>query len=149
MSEYGATVAWHLAPDASFDYESFDRSHEWTFAGGEVVQASSSPELFGSTNRVNPDEAVIAATASCHMLTFLSIAAKQRLKVLSYVDRPVGVVEKNEDGRMAITRIDLRPRVVFDSEVEPAALKKLHDAAHRNCFVANSLRAEVVIQPEG
>ncbi|UWN50060.1 hypothetical protein ASALC70_02278 [Alcanivorax sp. ALC70] len=88
MSEYGATVAWHLAPDASFEYENFDRSHEWTFAGGEVVQASASPEFFGSANRVNPDEAVIAATASCHMLTFLSIAAKQHLKVLSYVDRP-------------------------------------------------------------
>lgn len=148
MSEYGATVAWHLAPDASFDYENFDRSHEWTFAGGEVVQASASPEFFGSANRVNPDEAVIAATASCHMLTFLSIAAKQHLKVLSYVDRPQGVVEKNEDGRMAITRIELRPRVVFETDPEPAALKKLHDAAHRNCFVANSLRADVVVQPD-
>ena len=92
MSEYGATVAWHLPPQASFDYETFDRSHEWTFAGGEVVQASGSPEYFGTASRVNPDEAVIAATASCHMLTFLSIAAKQRLRVLSYVDRPHGVV---------------------------------------------------------
>ena len=82
------------------------------------------------------------------MLTFLSIAAKQHLKVLSYVDRPQGVVEKNEDGRMVITRIELRPRVVFETDPEPAALKKLHDAAHRNCFVANSLRAEVVVQPD-
>lgn len=148
MSEYGATVAWHLAPDASFDYETFDRSHEWTFAGGEVVQASGSPEYFGTASRVNPDEAVIAATASCHMLTFLSIAAKQRLKVLSYVDRPRGVVEKNEEGRLAITRIELRPRVVFETDPDAAALKKLHDAAHRNCFVANSLRAEVTVEPD-
>lgn len=148
MSEYGATVAWHLAPDAHFEYETFDRSHEWTFGGGEVVSASASPEYFGSHNRVNPDEAVIAATASCHMLTFLSIAAKQRLKVLSYVDRPVGVVEKNQDGRAAITRIDLRPRAVFETDPDEAALRKLHDAAHRNCIVANSLRAEIIISPE-
>jgi organic hydroperoxide reductase OsmC/OhrA len=148
MSEYGATVAWHLPPNASFDYETFDRSHEWTFAGGEVVQASASPEYFGTASRVNPDEAVIAATASCHMLTFLSIAAKQRLKVLSYVDRPHGVVEKNAEGRLAITRIELHPKVVFEEDVESAALAKLHDSAHRNCFVSASLRADVHIEPQ-
>ncbi|HAD44904.1 OsmC family protein [Alloalcanivorax sp.] len=148
MSEYGATVAWHLPPQASFDYETFDRSHEWTFAGGEVVQASGSPEYFGTASRVNPDEAVIAATASCHMLTFLSIAAKQRLRVLSYVDRPHGVVEKNAEGRFAITRINLRPKVVFEEDVDAAALAKLHESAHRNCFVANSLRSEVTVEPE-
>jgi organic hydroperoxide reductase OsmC/OhrA len=149
MSEYGATVAWHLKPGASFDYEHFNRGHEWTFAGGEVVQASASPEYFGSGNRVNPDEAVIAATASCHMLTFLSIAAKQGHKVLSYIDQPTGTVEKGSDGRLAITRIVLRPRVVFDDGQEPeaAAMDKLHASAHRNCFVANSLKADISIEP--
>ena len=148
MSEYGATVAWHLKPGASFDYEHFNREHEWTFAGGEVVQASASPDYFGSGNRVSPDEAVIAATSSCHMLTFLSVAAKQGLKVLSYIDQPSGTVEKNADGRMAITRIVLRPRVVFDdADMDGPALEKLHDSAHRNCFVANSLNSDVVIEP--
>ncbi|MCG8394847.1 MAG: OsmC family protein [Pseudomonadales bacterium] len=148
MSEYGASVAWHLQPGTPFEYEQFNRDHEWTFAGGEVVQASASPEYYGCSNRVNPDEAVIAATASCHMLTFLSIAAKQGLTVLSYIDQPAGTVEKSGDGHMAITRIVLRPRVVFDGE-EPdgPALEKLHASAHRNCFVANSLKAEIRIEP--
>jgi organic hydroperoxide reductase OsmC/OhrA len=115
-----------------------------------VVQASASPDYFGSGNRVSPDEAVIAATSSCHMLTFLSVAAKQGLKVLSYIDQPVGTVEKAADGQMAITRIVLRPRVVFDDGQEPdtAALDKLHATAHRNCFVANSLKAEIRIEPQ-
>ncbi|MEQ3635264.1 OsmC family protein [Alcanivorax sp.] len=148
MSEYGATVAWHLQRGTSFDYEHFNRDHEWTFAGGEVVSASGSPEFYGCANRVNPDEAVIAATASCHMLTFLSIAAKRGLTVLSYIDQPLGTVDKNGGGRMAITRIVLRPRVVFDGqEPDGPALEKLHESAHRNCFVANSLSADVRIEP--
>ncbi len=148
MSEYGATVAWHLKPDTPFDYETFNRDHEWTLGGGEVVQASASPDFFGSGSKVNPDEAVVAATASCHMLTFLSIAAKRGLKVLSSIDQPSGTGEKNADGRMAITRIVLRPRVVFDdADMDGPALEKLHDSAHRNCFVANSLNSDVVIEP--
>lgn len=149
MSEHSVTIAWHLAPKAAFDYEHFDRSHEWTFAGGEVVQASSSPEYHGAHTKVNPDDAVVAAVSSCHMLTFLSIAAKQRLRVLSYVDRPLGIVEKNAEQRMAITRITLRPRVVFEQDVDDDAMRKLHDSAHRNCFVSNSLRSEVRIEPQG
>lgn len=148
MSEHSVTTAWRLAPNAAFDYEHFDRSHEWTFAGGEVIQASASPEYYGAPSRVNPDDAVVAATSSCHMLTFLSIAAKQGLRVLSYIDRPLGIVEKNEQGRMAITRITLRPRVVFEQDPSDETLHKLHDSAHRNCFVANSLRSEVGIEPQ-
>lgn len=148
MSEYGATVAWHLKPNTPFDYESFNRDHEWTLSGGEVVQASASPDFFGCGNKVNPDEAVVAATSSCHMLTFLAIAAKRGIKVLSYIDRPSGIVEKNEEGRVAITRITLRPKVVFeDADLDAEALQKLHDSAHRNCFVASSLKSEVVIDP--
>ena len=147
MSTFSPTVSWHLKPGEKFDPDSYHRDHEWTFPGGEVVLASASPNFGGSTNRVNPDEAVVAATSSCHMLTFLAIAAKQKMAVLSYIDQPVGVVEKNEDGRMAITRITLKPRVVFEQDIDEAKLQKLHDSAHRNCFVANSLRSEVTIEP--
>ena len=147
MNEYGATVAWHLKPNTPFDYESFNRDHEWTLGEGGRAGVGLA-RLFGQTNRVNPDEAVVAATASCHMLTFLSIAAKRGIKVLSYIDQPSGVVEKNADGRMAITRIVLRPRVVFDeTDLDGPALRKLHDSAHRNCFVANSLTADIVVEP--
>lgn len=148
MSEHTVTIAWHLPPDQAFDYDHFDRSHDWTFAGGEVLQASASPEYHGDVTKVNPDDAVIAAASSCHMLTFLAIAAKQRLKVLSYIDRPVGTLEKNDQGRVAITRVVLRPKVVFEDDLEADALRKLHDSAHRHCFVANSLNSEMVIEPQ-
>lgn len=147
MNQYGATVAWHLAPDATFDYEHFNRNHEWTFAGGEVIQASASPDYFGSNNRVNPDEAVVAATSSCHMLTFLSIAAKKQLKVLSYIDQPQGTVDKNENGAMAMTKIVLRPRVVFEADVSAEEVQAIHDSTLGHCFVANSLKSEIVIEP--
>ncbi|KAF0808350.1 hypothetical protein A6D6_00059 [Alcanivorax xiamenensis] len=149
MTEYTASVAWHLPPGADFQYETFPRDHEWTFAGGEVIQASASPDYHGCHSRVNPDEAVIAATSSCHMLTFLSIAAKKKLRVLSYVDRPQGVVDKNAEGRMSITEVVLHPKVVFDGdEVDEETLRRLHESAHRNCFVANSLKASVSVKPE-
>ena len=89
----------------------------------------------------------MAALSSCHMLTFLAIAAKNRLKVLSYIDRAEGTVDKNEEGRMAITHVVLRPRVVFDGEVDYDQLTRLHEAAHRNCFVANSLNTPIDIEP--
>ena len=148
MSTFSPTVSWHLGREESFTPDTYSRDHEWTFEGGEVVLASTSPMYGGSANRVNPDEAVIAATASCHMLTFLAIAAKQRLVVRTYIDQPEGVVEKNANGRMAITRMVLRPRVVFDGDVDAEKLRKLHDSAHRNCFVANSLLTEVTIEPQ-
>lgn len=148
MSTFSANISWHLLPGEDFEPDSYHRDHEWTFAGGSVQPASASPDFGGNASRVNPDEAVVAATASCHMLTFLAIAAKQRLKVVSYVDHPEGTLDKNDEGRMAITRIRLRPRVVFDGDVSAEKLSRLHDSAHRNCFVANSLRADVSIEPD-
>ena len=147
MSKFTPTVSWHLQQGEEFSESQYSRDHEWTFPGGEVVPASAAPVYGGSMSRVNPDEAVVAALSSCHMLTFLAIAAKNRLKVLSYIDRCEGTVEENEEGRMAITHAVLRPRVVFDSEVDYDQLKRLHDAAHRNCFVANSLNTPVDIEP--
>lgn len=148
MSTFQPTVSWHLQRGVEFDYEHYNRDHEWTFPGGEVIPASASPGYGGSAQRVNPDEAVVAATASCHMLTFLAIAAKARKKVISYIDRPEGTVDKNADGYMAITRIVLRPKVVFEEDVDEATLKRFHESAHRHCFVANSLKTDVSIEPQ-
>ncbi|MGB1220430.1 MAG: OsmC family protein [Alcanivoracaceae bacterium] len=147
MSTFTPTVSWHLQRGVEFDYEHYNRDHEWTFPGGEVVPASASPSYGGTGTRVNPDEAVVASLSSCHMLTFLAIAAKNKLNVLSYVDRPEGTVDKNDEGRMAITHVVLRPRVVFDADVDEAQLKRLHESAHRNCFVANSLVTPIDIEP--
>lgn len=149
MSEHGATVAWQLAAGREFTTESYNRDHTWTFKGGHVVPASSGVAFGGNPDNVNPDEAVIAATGGCHMLTFLAIAAKKKLKVLSYTDHATGTLDKNEEGRTAITQITLRPKVRFadDTPVDDSTLAALHDSAHRNCFVANSLRCPVHIKP--
>ncbi|PKM21440.1 MAG: osmotically inducible protein OsmC [Gammaproteobacteria bacterium HGW-Gammaproteobacteria-14] len=148
MSTFQPTVSWHLQRGVEFDYEHYNRDHEWTFPGGEVVPASASTSYGGTAQRVNPDEAVVAATASCHMLTFLAIAAKAKKKVISYIDRPEGTVEKNSEGFMAITKIVLQPKVVFDDEVDAETLKSFHDSAHRHCFVSNSLKTPVTIKPQ-
>lgn len=139
-----ATVSWHNRPSDDGDYS---RDHEWTFPGGEVIPASAAVEYGGASTRVGPDEAVVAALSSCHMLTFIAIAEKSNLKVRSYIDRPEGALEENEEGRQAINRVVLRPKVIFETDVDYDELTRMHGAAHRNCFVANSLRTEVDIEP--
>ncbi len=149
MSEHGATVEWRLAEGREFTGETYNREHTWAFKGGHVVPASSGVAYGGNPDNVNPDEAVIAATSGCFMLTLLAIAAKKKLKVQAYSDHPTGTVDRNEQGRMAITQITLRPKVTFSPEtpVDDAALAALLDSAHRNCFVANSLKCPVNIKP--
>ena len=124
MAEHAATVTWHLAPRAEFSAQNYNQDHEWTFPGGEVVPASSSPHYNGTATRVNPEEAVIAALSSCHMLTFLALAAKKQLRVLSYLDRASGTLGKNDAGKMSLTEITLRPRVVFADEASPCLLSR-------------------------
>ncbi|WP_111657790.1 OsmC family protein [Isoalcanivorax indicus] len=150
MAEHAATVTWHLAPRAEFSAQNYNQDHEWTFPGGEVVPASSSPHYHGTASRVNPEEAVIASLSSCHMLTFLALAAKKQLRVLSYLDRATGTLGKNDAGKMALTEITLRPRVVFADEASPdeATLRGLHDEAHDRCFIANTLNAKMTLEPE-
>lgn len=149
MSEHRASVSWRHA-GGPFDYDSYSRDHSWTFPGGFAAPASAAPEFLGDAARVDPEEALVAAAASCHMLTFLAIAARRRLSVESYVDDAVGYLDKNEDGRLAVVRIDLRPRVRFAGGQQPSAaeLQKLHESAHRGCFIANSLRSEIRVVAE-
>jgi organic hydroperoxide reductase OsmC/OhrA len=146
MPEYHAEVRWERTTEGFIDF-SYGRDHRWDFPGGQRLLASAAPEYQGSPTHVNPEEALVAAVSSCHMLTFLAIAARRKLVVDSYADAAVGLLEKNEQGRMAITRVELRPKVVFSSECEVDAnlYHALHDAAHQNCFIANSIRAEVVV----
>lgn len=146
MSEFTTQLEWKRL-GRSFDYETFDRTHLLKFSGGAGLSASSAPEYKGDASLVNPEEQMIAATSSCHMLTFLAIASKSRLTVESYDDRASGVLAKNSDGKLAITEITLRPRVVFSGENIPDAtkLRQLHEKAHANCIVANSIRASVVV----
>ena len=141
MPEHRARIVWRHT-GGHFGYETYSRDHTWAFPNGTLIEASSAPAFLGSQQRVDPEEAFVAAVSSCHMLTFLAVAARQRLVVESYVDEAVGRLAKNGCGRLAVTEVDLRPRVVFagDNRPSPEAVAKLHEVAHRECFIANSVR---------
>jgi organic hydroperoxide reductase OsmC/OhrA len=149
MSEsFRASVRWQrTSPD--FSYETYNRAHEVAFGSGTTVAASSAPGFKGEADRVNPEEQLVGALSSCHMLTFLAVAAKKRLVVEHYDDEASGVLDKNADGRLAVTRVVLRPKVVFSGEKVPSAeeLVALHEAAHKGCFIANSVKTDVVCEP--
>jgi organic hydroperoxide reductase OsmC/OhrA len=153
MSEYTATVSWQRDA-APFLDNRYSRAHAWRFDGGAEVRASSSPlsvpPPLSDVRGVDPEEAFVASLSSCHMLWFLSLAAKQRILVDTYTDNPVGTMERNEQGRLAMTRVVLRPRLTFGGAIPDAAqLRELHDRAHHECYIANSVLTVVVIEPEG
>ncbi|CDT13775.1 OsmC family protein [Vibrio coralliirubri] len=152
MSEYGAIIRWKKAEDEAFSDNQYSRGHTWEFDGGVTVPASSSPHVvplpFSVEANVDPEEAFIAALSSCHMLTFLGIAAKQKYVIESYVDDAIGVLEEDESGRSSVTTVTLRPEIVFLGTKKPTAkqLDKLHHLAHKNCFIANSVKTEIVVE---
>ncbi len=147
MTEHSATVTWRN-PGSTLDYASYSRRHSWAFDAGISVAASAGVTFNGDADCVDPEEALVAAASGCHLLTFLAIAAKRQLVVVSYEDHPVGTLEKNAAGQMAVTRIELRPVVRFapGTTVSVDDLQRLHDSAHRNCFIANSIRAEIHVR---
>ena len=146
MSQHSARVLWSRGSNA-FTYDTYSRDHAWTFEGGTTVQASAAPDYLGSPGRVDPEEAFVASVSSCHMLTFLALAARKRFVVERYEDRAVGTLEKNQDGKLAITRVELRPRIDFDAghRPTPQELDRLHHLAHEHCFIANSVATEIVV----
>jgi organic hydroperoxide reductase OsmC/OhrA len=148
MSEHRASIAWkRTTPD--FTYETYDRAHEWRFDGDITIPASSAPQFQGRPERVDPEEAFVAALSSCHMLTFLAIAARRRLTVDAYSDDAVGFMSKNEQGRLAITRVLLRPHVTWaaGTSVSREEEDTLHHKSHEGCFIANSVKTDVVVEP--
>lgn len=148
--KYEARISWTRG-EAAFTDGRYSRGHEWSFDGGITLPASSSPyvmpEPFSVLAAVDPEEALVAAAASCHMLCFLALAAREGFVVDSYEDEPFGVMERNTEGRLAITRITLRPHITFCEETLPEAaeLESLHHAAHEECFIARSLKSEIVV----
>ena len=152
MSEYSAVIRWARGDDEAFSDNQYSRGHTWEFDGGVTVPASSSPHVvplpFSVEANVDPEEAFVAALSSCHMLTFLGIVAKQKYVIDSYVDDAVGVLEEDESGRSSVTKVTLRPDIVFSGSKIPTAkqLDKLHHLAHKNCFIANSVKTEIVVE---
>lgn len=145
MSEHSARIQW-TRESTDFKYDSYNREHTWTFENGTVVPASAAPAFKGSADHVDPEEAFVAAVSSCHMLTFLALCAKKRLVVDSYIDRAVGYLEKAEDGKLCMTRVELKPEVRFEGEQPGAeALQKIHHRAHVECFIARSVKTEISV----
>jgi organic hydroperoxide reductase OsmC/OhrA len=153
MSEHVATVHWQRDPEADFAAGRYSRLHEWRFDGGAVVPASASPHAvrapWSAPAAVDPEEAFVAALASCHMLWFLALAAQRGFVVDAYVDAARAELEEIAPQRQAITRVVLRPRVVFAGfGPDTGALADLHRAAHEHCFIANSVKTAVSIEAD-
>ena len=151
MSEYQAQIVWHRQATENFLDAKYSRCHLWKFDGGVVVPASSAvqsvPLPYSKPENVDPEEALVAAVSSCHMLFFLSLAAKAGLVVDCYHDLAKGTMSKNDQGRVAITSVLLSPDIVFSgAEVATDSIVgQLHHAAHDACYIANSLRAEITV----
>ncbi len=152
MHEHKATIQWQdTGPD--FLKGRYSREHTWTFDGGLSVAASSSPSVvplpWSNVANVDPEEAFIASLASCHMLTFLWFAAKDGFQAASYHDEAVGVIGKNERGAMWVSAVTLRPQIAWNGEKTPtpADLDRLHHRAHEECFIANSVKTEIHVNP--
>ena len=150
--EYKATVSWKRASGEAFSDGKFSRAHQWSFDGGVTVPASSSPLSvrlpLSRADAVDPEEALVAALSSCHMLTFLYLAHRQGFVVDAYDDEAVGVMTKNERGKLFVSKVALRPRIAFSGARQPTAaeLDQLHHHAHEECYIANSVLTEVVVE---
>lgn len=143
---FNLTVNWQTTPAEEGE---FCRDHQIQFGSGQTIQASSAPEYKGNAQFINPEENLLAALSSCHMLTFLTIAHLKRLNVATYTDAATAELGKNEQGKVAVTKMVLNPKVVFAEgvEVSQETLEKIHEKAHANCFIANSIACEVQINP--
>ena len=149
MTHHKARIAWQS--DGAFASGRYSRRHEWHFDGGADVVASASPDVvpvpLSDPAGVDPEEALVASVASCHMLWFLSLARDAGLAVDSYVDEAEGAMGRIAPGRLALTRIALRPAIVFSGrQPSEAELDALHREAHERCFIANSLKTDVVVE---
>jgi organic hydroperoxide reductase OsmC/OhrA len=152
MSEYRVTVEWTGAASAAdFLQGRYSREHCWAFDGGAVVAASSSPSVvrvpWSNPSNVDPEEAFVAAISSCHMLTFLYLAAKAGVVVASYRDDAVGVMTKTPEGVAWVSRVTLTPEIRYAGDRQPGAdeVARLHHAAHHDCFIANSVKTEIIV----
>ena len=151
MKQFEARLAWRRGAQPFLD-QAYSRAHTWDFDGGLTVPASSSPLSvplpMSDAAAVDPEEALVAAVSSCHMLFFLSLAAQRGFVVDSYDDPAIGEMDVDADGKMAMTLVRLRPVIAFSGATLPdaAAIASLHHAAHQRCYIANSLKTTIVIE---
>lgn len=147
MSEHKVTINWKRSSE-DFDFKSYNRDHTFAFKNGQAVKASAAVAYKGDADCVDPEETFVASLSSCHMLTFLAYASLQGFCIDSYHDESVGILEKNSNGKMAITKIILSPQIEFTGSKipSPEEISKLHDKAHSECFIANSVTTKVEVK---
>lgn len=157
MSEHRASIHWDRGQSNGADFLKgrFSRAHRWSFDGGLTVEASASPSVvpaaYCNVGGVDPEEAFVASIASCHMLTYIYLASKQGFQIDVYEDDAVGLLAKNEGGALWISAVTLRPRITYGGEKKPAPAdeERLHHLAHQQCFITNSVKTTVTVQPPG
>lgn len=144
MSSFKITTNWKRSAD--FKYETYNRDHQIIFSGNQVLNNSAAPEYYGNEQMANPEELLASAVSTCHMLTFLALASKTGYVVESYEDDAVAILDKNAEGRTAVTDIKLHPKIIFSgNQPDEAKLREMHHKAHRNCFIAQSVKAQVEV----
>jgi organic hydroperoxide reductase OsmC/OhrA len=152
MSSYTAKISWKSDLPDTFTKNQYTRGHEWSFDGGVTVPASSSPHAvripFSVEAAVDPEEALVAAASSCHMLTFLWLAAAAGFDIDSYGDDAVGEMTTGDDGKEWITTITLDPKIEWIGEKVPTSdeISRLHHEAHEKCYIANTIRSKIVVR---
>jgi len=147
VSEYRARIVWQKQTE-SFQYEDYNREHNWEFPkGGVVVRATAAPKYRGRPDAVDPEEALVASISSCHMLTFIALCSRRGVVVERYEDDAVGKMEPNAERRLAITHVVLKPVVTFarGHEVDENTLAEIHHQSHDQCFIANSVKTEITV----
>lgn len=149
MSVHSAQVLWNC-DDSEFVKRRYSRVHKWLFDGGAEVTASASPHVvplpMSSEQAIDPEEAFLAALSSCHMLFFLDYASREDITVVRYRDRATGMMEKNGQGQIMMSRVILNPEVIYGgAEPDRAVLNKLHHQAHESCFLANSVKTAIEV----
>jgi organic hydroperoxide reductase OsmC/OhrA len=150
---YSVQLLWKKSPNEKFTDNKYSRRHQWIFDGGTKVSASSSPHVvpvpLSDESAVDPEEAFIAALSSCHMLFFLSLAAKRNYIIETYEDNAEGTLAKIENGEMAMTVVNLKPKVTFTGSNIPSeeVMNELHEISHKKCYIANSVKTEVNVIP--
>ncbi len=152
MSTYTANISWRRKAGERFTDGKYSRAHKWAFDGGAVVPASSSPSVvripYSDPAGVDPEEALVASLSSCHMLFFLDFARGGGFAVESYDDAAEGLMDNGAEGRIAMTRVTLRPHIVFSGEKRPSAaeVETIHHKAHDACYIANTVKSEVRVE---
>ncbi len=148
--KYSITMLWERRSDQPFTDNKYSRAHICKFDGGVQLPMSSSPQVVpipsSDERAVDPEEAFVASVSSCHMLFFLSFAAANNFVIEKYEDNAEGIMRKNEDGKMVMTTINLKPEIIFSGKAPSQnEIKNFHEMAHDQCYIANSIKTEIKI----